>query len=198
MMGPLIPQGVIDPGWSYVIAMLIGVGFGFILESSGFSSSRKIIGLFYGYDFTVLKVFFTATIVAMLGLLYFNYAGIIDLNMVYIPPTFIQSTLIGGVLMGFGFILGGYCPGTGMCAVGIGKIDAIVFVLGLYLGIFLFSEAFPLIEPLYMQDSLGGQKITEALGIGTGLFVFLFIAIAIIGFNIAAFVQKKVKKVIDY
>ena len=197
-MGPLIPQGVIDPGWSYVIAMLIGVGFGFILESSGFSSSRKIIGLFYGYDFTVLKVFFTATIVAMLGLLYFNYAGIIDLNMVYIPPTFIKSTLIGGVLMGFGFILGGYCPGTGMCAVGIGKIDAIVFVLGLYLGIFLFSEAFPLIEPLYMQDSLGGQKITEALGISTGLFVFLFIAIAIIGFNIAAFVQKKVKKASDY
>ncbi len=194
-MGPLIPQGVIDPGWSYVIAMLIGIGFGFILESSGFSSSRKIIGLFYGYDFTVLKVFFTATIVAMLGLLYFNYAGIIDLNMVYVPPTFVKSTLIGGVLMGFGFILGGYCPGTGMCAVGIGKIDAIVFVIGLYLGIFLFSEAFPLIEPLYMQDSLGGQKITEALGLSTGVFVLLFIAAAVIGFNIAAFVQKKVKKV---
>ena len=196
-MGPLIPQGVIDPGWAYVIAMFIGIGFGFILESSGFSSSRKIVGLFYGYDFTVLKVFLTATIIAMLGLLYFNYLGLIDLDMVYVPPTYIVSTLIGGVLMGFGFILGGYCPGTGMCAVGIGKIDGIVFVIGLYLGIFLFSEAFPLIEHFYTKDPLNDQKITDALGVSTGVFVLLFIAIAVIAFNIGAYVQKRVKKV-DY
>lgn len=194
-MGPLIPQGVIDFGWSYVIALLIGIGFGFVLEASGFSSSRKIVGLFYGYDFTVLKVFFTATITAMLGLLFLNYFEMIDLNMIYIPPTFVGATVVGGIIMGLGFIVGGFCPGTGMCAVAIGKIDAIVYLVGLFIGIFLFSEAFPWLESFYTNNPLGKEKITEALNIDTGPFVFLFILAAVVAFNIAAFVQKRVKKV---
>lgn len=196
-MGPLIPQEIIDPGWGYFIALLIGIGFGFILESSGFSSSRKVVGLFYGYDFTVLKVFFTATIVAMLGLLYFNYLGWLDINMIFILPTFVNATIIGGALMGLGFIMGGFCPGTGMCAVGIGKLDAFAYVGGLFIGIFLFSEVFPYIESFYTKNALGGQMVTDALGIGTGLFVTLFVVAAIVAFNIANFVEKRVEKV-DY
>ncbi|MCP3930416.1 MAG: YeeE/YedE family protein [Bacteroidetes bacterium] len=196
-MGPLIPQGFVDIGWSYVIALLVGLAFGYILESSGFSSSRKMIGMFYGYDFTVLKVFFTATITAMIGLLYFNYMEWIDLSMIYIPPTYVKSAIVGGLIMGLGFVLGGFCPGTGVCAVAIGKLDAITFVIGLYLGIFLFSEAFPILKNLYTDSSLGRVKITETLGIQTGVFVFLFIVAALIAFGIATYVQKKVKSV-DY
>ena len=73
MVGPLIPMGVIPQAWDNVFAVLLGMGFGFTLEASGFSSSRKIIGTFFGYDFVVLKVFFTAAVTAMLGLLYFSY-----------------------------------------------------------------------------------------------------------------------------
>ena len=90
-MGPLIPNGIIDAGWSYIIAMVLGFFFGYILESAGFSSSRKLVGVFYGYDFTVLRVFFTAVVTAMIGLLYFNFMGWIDLSMLYIPPTFLQA-----------------------------------------------------------------------------------------------------------
>ncbi len=196
-MGPLIPQGFVDIGWSYVIALLVGLAFGYILESSGFSSSRKMVGMFYGYDFTVLKVFFTATITAMIGLLYFNYMEWIDLSMIYIPPTYVKSAIVGGLIMGLGFVLGGFCPGTGVCAVAIGKLDAITFVIGLYLGIFLFSEAFPVLKSLYTDSSLGRVKISETLGIQTGVFVFLFIVAALIAFGIATYVQKKVKSV-DY
>ena len=66
-MGPLIPYGIIGAQWDLVIALLIGIAFGFVLESSGFSSSRKLAGVFYGYDFTVLRVFFTAAITATHG-----------------------------------------------------------------------------------------------------------------------------------
>ena len=196
-MGPLIPSGYIDPGWSFVIAFIVGIFFGFILESSGFSSSRKIIGLFYGYDFTVLKVFFTATITAMVGLLYFKYLEWIDLSLVYFPPTFVYSSIVGGVIMGLGFIMGGYCPGTGACALGIGKLDALFFVIGLYLGIFLFSEAFPLVEKLYTSKALGDVRVNEALGISSGLFAFLFIIAALAAFVLASWIQKRVKPV-DY
>ena len=71
-MGPLIPNGVIPYEWNNIIAILIGIFFGFILEASGFSSSRKLAGVFYGYDFAVLKVFFTAALVSLIGILLFS------------------------------------------------------------------------------------------------------------------------------
>ncbi|MBK8655860.1 MAG: YeeE/YedE family protein [Haliscomenobacter sp.] len=196
-MGPLIPQGIIGEGWSYVIAFITGAFFGMILESSGFSSSRKIVGLFYGYDFTVLRVFFTATVTAMIGLLYFNYMGWIDLSMVYFPPMYLWAAISGGLIMGLGFIMGGFCPGTGLCAVGIGKLDALANVVGLYLGIFLFSEGYAFFEKLYLSNALGDLRVNEVLGISSGLFAFLFASIALTAFIITAWIQKRVKPV-DY
>ena len=66
-MGPLVANEIISESTNLLLAFFIGIGFGFVLESSGFSSSRKLAGVFYGYDTVVLKVFFTAAITAMLG-----------------------------------------------------------------------------------------------------------------------------------
>ncbi|MEZ4848849.1 MAG: hypothetical protein R3B93_09585 [Bacteroidia bacterium] len=56
-MGPIIPSAGISDEINFLIAFIIGIGFGFALEQAGFSSSRKLAGMFYGYDTTVLKVF---------------------------------------------------------------------------------------------------------------------------------------------
>lgn len=197
MIGPLIPMGVIGQGWDLVIALLLGMAFGYVLESAGFSSSRKLAGVFYGYDFTVLRVFFTAAITAMLGMLYFSYMGWMDLSMIYVNETFIYATLIGGVIMGLGFIMGGFCPGTSICAVAIGKIDAMVFTVGMFLGILIFSEAFPLFENLYYAEPLGPVKVFDVLGMSEGLFAFLIIIVALVAFVVTTWIQKRVKKV-DY
>ena len=106
-MGPLIPNGLIPDEWNFVIAILIGFGFGYILEASGFSSSRKLVGVFYGYDFAVLKVFFTAALVSLIGLYYMDYLNWIDWNQLYVQPAFIWSAIIGGAIMGVGFLAGG-------------------------------------------------------------------------------------------
>ncbi|HPE43645.1 MAG TPA: YeeE/YedE thiosulfate transporter family protein, partial [Bacteroidales bacterium] len=113
-MGPLIPQGFVNPDLNLFFAFVIGLGFGYVLEQGGFSNSRKLAGVFYGYDFVVLRVFFTAAITAALGLLLFNYLGWVNYDLLYINPTYLWSALVGGVIMGFGFILGGFCPGTSM------------------------------------------------------------------------------------
>ncbi|MCF8367511.1 MAG: YeeE/YedE family protein [Bacteroidales bacterium] len=194
-MGPLIPMEIIPAQWNNVIAVLLGMAFGIVMEGSGFSSSRKIVGLFYGYDFTVLRVFFTATVTAAIGLLYFDYLGWINMSMVYIHPTFVTSAIIGGVFMGLGFITGGYCPGTSIVAVGIGKIDAIVFTLGLMIGIFIFSEAFPALEGMLNSGDLGTVTISETLGISPYLFVFLFTIMAVFVFFIATLIRRRVKEV---
>jgi uncharacterized protein len=194
-MGPLIPQGIIPEQWNNVIAVLIGMAFGFIMEGSGFSSSRKIVGLFYGYDFTVLKVFFTATVTAAIGLLYFSYLGWIDLSLVHIHPTYVTGAIVGGVVMGVGFVTGGFCPGTSFCGVAIGKIDAIIYTLGLMAGIFVFSEAFSVFEKLYDGNYLGEITITEFFGLSPYLFVFFFTLVAIAIFFFTSIIVKRVKEV---
>ena len=190
-MGPLIPQEVIGEGWNFFIAFAVGIGFGFILEQAGFSSSRKLAGVFYGYDSVVLKVFFTAAVTGMLGLLYFSLFGWIDLSMIWVNPTYLWSAIIGGIIMGAGFIIGGFCPGTSVCAAAIGKIDAMVFVGGIFLGIFAFGEFYPMIKSLYMAEYLGQIKLSKILGISQGTLTFFVIIAALIMFWIAEIAEKK-------
>jgi len=194
-MGPLIPQGIIDGDWNLVIAVLLGIAFGYVLESAGFSSSRKLAGLFYGYDFTVLRVFFTAAITAGIGMVYFHYFGWLDLSMIYVNPTYIWGIAIGGGIMGLGFIMGGYCPGTSYCGVAIGKIDAMVFTGGMLVGIFLFSEVYTWFDSIYTNYALGPVKAYESLGISSSVFLIGLIIAALVIFFVVTKIEKRVKKV---
>jgi uncharacterized membrane protein YedE/YeeE len=194
-MGPLIPNGIIPYEWNSIIAIIIGIFFGFILESSGFSSSRKLAGVFYGYDFAVLKVFFTAALVSMIGILYMDYLGYVDMAELYVHPTYLWAAIIGGAIMGVGFVAGGFCPGTSLCAVAIGKIDAIVYVIGIMIGIFIFSELYTFFEPIADGSFLGNITLQETFNLNPYWFVFIFTIIAILAFVLSDFIRKRTKKV---
>ncbi|MCF8374533.1 MAG: YeeE/YedE family protein [Bacteroidales bacterium] len=194
-MGPLITQGIIAENWNFILAFVIGIGFGFVLEQAGFSSSRKLAGVFYGYDFVVLRVFFTAAITAMTGMIFFHYFGWIDLDLVYVNPTFLTSAILGGVIMGMGFIVGGFCPGTSMCGAAIGKIDAMVFFASLFVGIFIFGETYSMWEELMYAGSLGPRKVFDTLNMSQGLFALLLIVVALVAFYITARIEKAATKV---
>ncbi|MDK2908474.1 MAG: uncharacterized protein PWR20_41 [Bacteroidales bacterium] len=196
-MGPLITNGIIDPGWNNYIALLLGMAFGFVLESAGFSSSRKLAGVFYGYDFVVLKVFFTAAVVSAIGIYLMGHLGWLDVSKLYIQPAYIQSTIVGGVIMGIGFLMGGFCPGTSFTGVAIGKIDAMVFSVGMFIGVLIFGELYPLFENLYSAGNLGYITITEYFGIQPGIFILGLTIVALVAFYVTAIIQQKVKKV-DY
>ena len=90
------------------VAVLLGFFFGFFLERAGFSSARKLTAQFYFKDFAVLKVMFTAIVVAMLGIAYLALVGWLDMSQVYVPQTFLWPQILGGLLLGAGFIIGGY------------------------------------------------------------------------------------------
>ncbi|MFH1852593.1 MAG: YeeE/YedE thiosulfate transporter family protein [Candidatus Neomarinimicrobiota bacterium] len=190
-MGPLIPNEIIAPGWDFLIAFVVGIGFGFVLEQAGFSSSRKLAGVFYGYDTVVLKVFFTAGVTGMLGLLYLSLFDMIDLNLVWVNPTFLWSAIIGGVIMGAGFIIGGFCPGTSACAAAIGKLDGLVFLGGIFIGVFLFGESYPLVKKLYLAGNLGPIKISELFHVSQGFLVLLVVIIAAAMFWAGEWAEKR-------
>ena len=187
-------MGLIDQGWYLLIIFLIGLLFGLVLEQSGFSSSRKLAGVFYGYDFVVLKVFFTAGITAMSGLVILGYFGWVDLSVLHINSNFLLSAVAGGVIMGFGFILGGFCPGTSLTGAVIGKIDAMVFVAGLFIGVFLFGLFSNQFNTLYSGVYLNRELISDTLGIGKHTMVFVWILMALIAFGVASWFEKRATK----
>lgn len=193
-MGPISVLSNLPEWLNLVIAFIIGGGFGFALEQAGFSSSRKLAGMFYGYDATVLKVFFTAAIVALVGSQLLAFFGLLNLNLVYVNPYYINSTIVGGIIMGAGFIMGGFCPGTGISALSIGKIDAFVFLFGGMVGAFLFAETYPFIQPLAMGNYKGAVRIDEWLGVSPGVFTFLLIVVAVGLFWVSGWAEKKFAK----
>jgi len=173
------------------IALSVGIGFGFALEQAGFSSSRKLVGMFYGYDTTVLKVFFTAALVALLGSQVLSYFGLLDMNLVFINHYFVWPTIVGGLIMGAGFIIGGFCPGTGFSALAIGKIDAFFYIIGGLFGAFIFAELYPFIAEFANSSAKGPVKINEWLGISTSLFAVILIVVAVGMFWLSEKLEKR-------
>jgi hypothetical protein len=190
-MGPLSVLSEFPEWINLLIAFAIGIGFGFALEQAGFSSSRKLAGMFYGYDTTVLKVFFTAAIVALAGSQLLSFFGLLDLSQVFVNPYYVKASILGGIIMGAGFIMGGYCPGTSISALSIGKIDGMVFLLGGLLGAFLFAETYPVIQSLANGSYKGALQINEWMGVTPGVFTLLLILAAVLLFWIAELAEKK-------
>ena len=190
-MNSVIPFDYLTPEMSLLLAFFIGLAFGFVLEQAGFSSTKKLVGVFYGYDLVVLKVFFTGAVVAMAGILFFNYMDWIDLNRIYVNNFFLWPTIVGGSIMGLGFIIGGFCPGTSFAAAAIGKIDAMIFLVGVAIGIMIFTFGYPLWSDFYKSSNLGNIKISESFGMKDGLFAFIIIVIAVVVFWIGEKLEVK-------
>ena len=193
-MGPLVPF-IISNEFNLIIALIAGIGFGFVLEQAGFSSTKKLVGLFYGYDFTVLKVFFTAGITALIGILLLAHLGLLDLSLIYVNPTFLWSALFGGAIMGIGFIIGGFCPGTSICAASIGKLDGLAFVFGGGLGVLAFAELYPMVSHIYLSQALGSLLMNEMMGMSKIMFAFLLTMIAFASFYFTSQIENRVNGV---
>jgi len=192
-MGPLVPD-IISNEFNFIIAIILGMGFGFALEQAGFGSTKKLVGLFYGYDFTVLKVFFTAGVTAMVGITLLNHLGLLDVSIIFINPTFIWAAIIGGLIMGAGFIIGGFCPGTSVVAAASGKLDGWAFVFGSGLGIFAFIEGYPLVKDLMIADNLGDLLVFEMMGISRELFALVMIFVATGAFIGVTQIENRINK----
>lgn len=176
---------------SLVVAFLIGIGFGFFLERAGFGSARKLTAQFYLKDLAVFKVMFTAIVTAMLGVFYLSWIGLVDLSLVYFGPTYLVPQIVGGLILGIGFVIGGYCPGTSVVAFATGKMDALLFLLGVTAGILAYGEAWPLIQGFANSTPMGEITLPQLLGLRYGLVVFLVVLMALAGFKGAELLERR-------
>ncbi len=159
-MFPFNDAGVIS-------GLLCGVLFGFVLENAGFGSPCKLTAQFQLRDWSVFKVMFTAIVVTALGLFGLRTAGLMQADAVFVPTALLMASAVGGAFVGAGFAIGGYCPGTSVVGLFSGRLDALVFLVGLLLGTVVFAGLYgPAIEVLMaMGEVQAGDTFTDAYGI---------------------------------
>jgi hypothetical protein len=182
MMTPLYKYGFFGDEMSLIVAVLLGIAFGFCLERAGFGSARKLAAQFYLYDMSVFKVMFTAIVTALLGVTYLGWIGWLDLSLVYLVPTHLGPQLVGGLVLGVGFVVGGYCPGTSAAAVATGRIDGMLYALGIFAGTFVYAEAYPAIKGFVNADAMGQVTLPEVFALPWGVVAFAVVVVAVLGF----------------
>jgi hypothetical protein len=186
--------GTLNQPEGLLIATLIGLAFGFWLERAGFGSSRKLTSIFYLRDFAVLKVMFTAIVTAAIGLSFFSAAGMVRLEEVFQPATYLWPQLVGGLLFGVGFVVGGYCPGTALVGTASAKADALVFLFGAGLGSLAFGFAYPALEGFVTSGAMGVSTLPAWIGLGPAAVTFLVTVVALGAFALVTWVEKRNEK----
>ena len=161
-----------------VMALVLGIFFGFFLERGGLGNTHKLTGVFYLTDFAVPKTMFTAILVAATGFLLLVDLKILDVSRVYIIPTFFWPQLVGGALFGLGYLVSGYCPGTAAAGLASGRLDALVAMIGVGAGALLFAAIFPWIEGFYTTTDMGTVTLPQVTGLNRWLLLLIIFAIA--------------------
>ena len=190
MNAPFYKFGAFGDETSLVVAFVIGIGFGWFLERAGFGNARKLMAQFYLTDMAVFKVMFSAVVTAMLGTTYLAWAGWLDLSLVYYVPTYWITAILGGLLMGVGFVIGGYCPGTSVASMATGRIDGLVYVGGFAAGTVGFAVGYPIFKDLLTMGNLGVLTLPEVTGVPWGIVAFGVVLMAIGGFIGATWVER--------
>jgi len=188
-MMPLSETGALGADGVLLTAPLIGFAFGWFLERGGLGDARKLTGQFYLNDLTVFKVLFSALVTAMLGAFWLDRVGLLDLDLVYLPETWVLPQALGGALFGVGFVIGGLCPGTSCVAAAAGRLDGLGVVGGMLIGVASFNAVSGWIQPFYESTSLGAVTFADLAGISRGMGVAIVTGIALAGFAVASRIE---------
>lgn len=191
-MTPLTETGWLGPSGALLAAPLIGFAFGWFLERGGLGSAPKLAGQFYLTDLTVFKVMFSALLTAMLGAFWLDRLGLLQLDRVYLPETYVLPQALGGIVFGAGFLVAGLCPGTSCVAAAAGRRDGLGVMAGMLLGVWIFNIAFTWIAPVYSATPLGAVRLTDLADTTLGIGIAAVTVVALIGFVAARVVEQPV------
>lgn len=178
-MLPIDVSVLLGKAGGFAVFFLIGIGFGVSLELAGFGDARRLAAQFYLKDMTVLKTMFTAIVVACILIFLSSAIGILDFSQIAVNQTFLWPGIIGGLIMGVGFIIGGYCPGTSLVSAASFKIDGLFFFIGAALGAGFFGESLPVFEDFWNSSYTERYLVSDWLGWSIGATVLAVTLMAI-------------------
>ncbi len=159
-----------DSPLNLVYGLATGLVFGFLLQRGGVTRFRVIVGQFLLKDHTVLKTMLTAVVVGSMGIWAMHLYGDVSLH---VKSVTVVANVAGGLIFGFGMALLGYCPGTGVAALGDGGFRQAAFgILGMIVGAAAYAEVYPAIKANVLPlGSYGKLTFPEMTGLSPWLFV---------------------------
>ena len=102
-------------------------------------------------------------------------------------PTRYAANIAGGLLFGVGLGLLGYCPGTGVAALGQGSYDAIAGILGLLAGSYLYAETSGFLGATIQKIGNRGRiMLPDLLGMRFAVFLAVFVPALVLGLFLIA------------
>jgi uncharacterized membrane protein YedE/YeeE len=192
MSAPLYINGVISGHTNMLFSIFGGFLFGFFLEVTGFASAKNITDEFYFRNNRVIQMMVSAIITSALWFLVFGSLGLIQIPNIWTPNLYLWPYIFGGLLFGVGMAMSGYCPGTSVAAIASGKKDAMVFGLGMLVGMAIFIFGFPFEKDFYVSSDLGQVYWHTLFNVNT---VVSFIITILIGGFFMGFMQYMVSYV---
>lgn len=167
--------------WSGPLSgLILGIAFGVVLEGAGFANPETLTGQLRLVDWTVFKVMFTAIIVAAALLYLSRDLGLMKLSNIFIPSLYFWGTLLGGAGVGIGMAVGGYCPGTSAVAMSSGRLDGLVFLLGIGAGTLAFDAVYAGIRSwIYARVGARALTLPQALHLSAWIVVAVLFAMLV-------------------
>lgn len=173
--------------------LLLGFLFGYVLENAGFGSPCKLTAQFRLSDWSVFKVMFSAIVIAATGLHLATTLGWVEDGSFYIVPAALGAAAVGGALLGIGFAVGGYCPGTSVVGLFSGRLDALAFLTGLLGGTWLFADVYDHIDWLPSWGEIQVDTLPEALGLPESGVLAILALLAVGVFAIGAAFERRLR-----
>lgn len=143
------------------LAIILGLLFGFVLQKVGASNPRLIIDMLRFKNLHLMKAILLAIGLSSLVLFGLLALGWVNVGHISIKSSY-AGVIVGGAILGIGWAMAGFCPGTGVVGAGAGRKDALVFIAGGLIGAFLFMLAYGVLKGTMLFDNLGG-KVTLAV-----------------------------------
>ena len=156
-----------------ILALGIGGVFGMALILAELADPDRIIGTLRLKDFHAMRTIAMFVLTSMVGVWVLSEAGMAHLS---IKPAVMIPVAAGGALLGFGFGMTGFCPGTGLACAAAGRGDAWISVAGMFLGALAFILLWPFIVPqLSALWNYGKTTLPEFTGTPTWWWVGGFV-----------------------
>ncbi|MFC1675640.1 DUF6691 family protein [Planctomycetota bacterium] len=160
------------------IGFIIGALFGAGLFLGGLADPDKIIGTLRLKDFHALRTIAVFVLVGMLGTWILGLCGQAHYS---VKPAAMISVAIGGAILGVGFGLTGYCPGTGLACAASGRIDALVTVAGMFMGALVFILIYPgIVQPIDAIANFKKVTLPEFTNTVPGFWVVPIVTVGLV------------------
>jgi uncharacterized membrane protein YedE/YeeE len=165
------------------LAGVFGLIFGVLLQRGGVTNYNVIANFFRLKDWTVMKIMLTAIVVGGVGVFFMMEAGLLEGY--HIKSTQLLGLAIGGTIFGIGMATLGYCPGTGVAAIGTGSIHAFVGFLGMLVGSIAYAFSYPWVKANILSvGDLGKVRLSEVSSIPDVVWWIIIIAVALVVFRL--------------